>query len=170
MPHVKEKVQGEKVTTTRFCWRKPLEFGPLELLNVFPADRSFHQRRAGQKDHPDYLRRPGRKSWGRSRKDGLRGEKDGPRADAGARRERRAKPSNAEEAGPVPAAEEAVAPEDEAPGKEAVQEPGPQDETSRERRGREAEKEMAEKHDAGKIKLVKDIFGAEIIEEIKLGE
>ncbi len=173
-PHVKEKVKERKVTTHAFLLEgKPLEFDRGELLIVFPADRSFHQGELDKKDHREVLEAALEEVLGVAVavRTGLEeDEKDGPRADAGARRERRAKPSNAEEAGPVPAAEEAVAPEDEAPGKEAVQEPGPQDETSRERRGREAEKEMAEKHDAGKIKLVKDIFGAEIIEEIKLGE
>ena len=180
-PQVKEKVKEGKITTHAFLLEgKPLEFRAGELYIVFPADRSFHRGEMEKEDHRKVLEGALEEVMGVAIKvrTGLEEEqKSGKHKQAGTGRK-------TSQAGPpadepiVPEMDDAgkdmIAPGEEEPGM-TEDEPGGESETARSA-AKEPEKDNAagrastEIYDAGKVKLVKDVFGAEMIEEIKLNE
>lgn len=103
-------------------------------------------------------------------------EKGLDRNTAGERKERGRKPLDADTREPEATAGKIdKAPVGEGETGEQSLSPGAVHEEAGERKAAAAKKKAAEKdkpemHDAGKVKLVKDVFGAEMIEEIKLGE
>jgi hypothetical protein len=167
-PAVKDKVKEKKITTHAFLLEgKPLEFAGGELCIAFPADRSFHRGEMEKKDHREVLERALEEVLGVAVKVRTRleeEEKSAPREAAGGTvKGRRQEPHSVESAAPEPAGQEKrqdTSGEEEAES-EVLETPG---------KNKVEEKERSQKHDAGKVKLVKDIFGAEMIEEIKLGE
>lgn len=178
-PMVKEKVKERKVTTHAFLLEgKPVEFARGELLVMFPADRSFHRGELEKKDHRDVLEAAMEEALGVAVKvrTGLEeAEKStGRGGDTCAGEERRAerRPAKAPETGQVGKDGGAAAggAEEKARATTSGEEPGPVREVPEELEEKEPDRERAEIHDAGKVKLVKDIFGAEMIEEIKLNE
>jgi len=177
-PQVKEAVKERKVTTHAFLLEgKPMEFKDGELYIVFPADRSFHRGEMEKEDHRNVLEGALEEVLGaairvRTRLDenqasGVRERVD--TEDTKVRRESHAVPvaGGLEEGGPLPDEGEIEIEEGdletvpEAGRKAAEEQPG--------ERARTAGAE-GETYDASKIKLVKDVFGAEMIEEIKLNE
>ncbi|MEW6555479.1 MAG: DNA polymerase III subunit gamma/tau [Actinomycetota bacterium] len=192
-PLVKERVKERKITTHAFLLEgKPVEFAGGELCIAFPADRSFHRGELEKGDHRKVLEEALAEVLGAAVRVRTRLEKEEKGLEAepssGGKGERERKPDVAEAREPErkPATVEA-----EEPGAAAAEESraaagdaetaerglGPEivHEEASERRAaagkkKAAEKDRADAHDAGKVKLVKDVFGAEMIEEIKLGE
>jgi len=178
-PQVKEAVKERKVTTHAFLLEgKPLEFKGGELYIVFPADRSFHRGEMEKEDHRNVLEEALEEVLGvavsvRTRLDenqasGVHGRADA--RDTKARLESHDEPvaEEAQESGPPPGAGEAEKADEEPEtvpetGREAAEEPPGE-------RAKATGGVEGETYDAGKIKLVKDVFGAEMIEEIKLNE
>ena len=180
-PQVKDKVKQEKITTHAFLLEgKPLEFEGGELIIAFPADRSFHRGELDKEDHRRVLEEAledvlGVKVKVRTRLDD--GKKGPAREKAGgAKRGAKKEPPAAEPAQPetdsTGESEAAYGGEDtgadEVSPDMALGMPCGEPEPSAKKTA--ADGESVEMRDAGKIKLVKDVFGAEMIEEIKLGE
>jgi DNA polymerase III subunit gamma/tau len=176
-PQVKEKVKERKVTTHAFLLEgKPLQFDEDGLLIVFPPDRSFHRGELEKEDHRKVLEESLEEVLGVPLKvrTGLEEERDAePRrkASTGRTETRRTraetKAAAPQEGGKKP--QEVAGGEEtdtaggiEGAGLEAARVPDEPDRAGG-RAGRET-------HDMGKVKLVKDVFGAEMIEEIKLNE
>jgi DNA polymerase-3 subunit gamma/tau len=166
-PQVKERVKEKKITTHAFLLEgKPLDVKGDELTIVFPPDRSFHRGELEKEDHRKVLEEALEEVLGvsmtvRTRLDEPT-EKQGGSVDAAAKEPMAVRspgrPFGDAEVGPGSLDEEALEVE----------------------REKEAESEKVEERiedradtdtlDAGKVKLVKDVFGAEMIEEIKLNE
>lgn len=180
-PQVKEKVKERKITTHAFLLEgKPLEFRGGELYIAFPADRSFHRGELEKEDHRKVLEGALEEVLGVAVKvrTGLEEEqKSGPHEQSGmAGGGPQPGPPTGESAAPetYDADKEWVAPGEEEP-EIAEEKPGAALETEHimaEKPEKEsaADRANAEIYDAGKVKLVKDVFGAEMIEEIKLNE
>jgi DNA polymerase-3 subunit gamma/tau len=179
-PLVKEKVKERKITTHAFLLEgKPLEFSGDELVIAFPADRSFHRGELEKKGHRQVLEAALEEALGVTVKIRTRleeEEKKTPGETATGTKKERREPPAVMETGPEPAGEERSR---DTAGEEAAEpgDPGPfaspgpvHEELEAPGEKKAAEIEKAEKQDAGKVKLVKDIFGAEMIEEIKLSE
>jgi DNA polymerase III subunit gamma/tau len=179
-PLVKDRVKEKKITTHAFLLEgKPIEFAEGELCIAFPADRSFHRGELEKADHRRVLEEALTEVLGaavrvRTR---LEDEEKGLDREAagGESKEQSHKPYAAETRRPRAGSEEER--QATAGGKEAVAQRG--FEAAPEESGgpgaaaekkKVVEKDKSETHDAGKVKLVKDVFGAEMIEEIKLGE
>ncbi|MBN2025494.1 MAG: DNA polymerase III subunit gamma/tau [Actinobacteria bacterium] len=178
-PQVKEAVKERKVTTHAFLLEgKPLEFKAGELYIMFPADRSFHRGEMEKEDHRSVLEEALEEVLGvairvktrleENQEGGARGHADAMNTKA--QRESRSGPLAGvpEESGPLHGAgEEEIADEGlqtlpETRRNAAQEPPGG--------RAEAADGEEGETFDTGKVKLVKDVFGAEMIEEIKLNE
>jgi DNA polymerase-3 subunit gamma/tau len=178
-PQVKEAVKERKITTHAFLLEgKPLELKGDELYIVFPADRSFHRGEMEKEDHRNVLEGALEEVLGvavrvktRLEEDQASGVREHPDAQpAKARRESHGEPVSGEpeKSGPMPdegrakAVGRSTETAAETARKAAGEPPGEREKT--------ADGAGTEAHDAGKIKLVKDVFGAEMIEEIKLNE
>jgi DNA polymerase-3 subunit gamma/tau len=174
-PQIKERVKEKKVTTHAFLLEgKPLQLEAGELTIVFPADRSFHRGELEKKDHHEVLEEAIEEVLGVRVDIGTRLEEEGEGESAGT------------ESGEPPGRRPKEAAQREVVKPEAVRheaESGSREEEAdietaaspaREREAQDhkgaADSEAGEAYDAGKVKLVKDVFGAEIIEEIKLNE
>jgi DNA polymerase-3 subunit gamma/tau len=178
-PQVKEAVKERKITTHAFLLEgKPLGYEGGELYVVFPADRSFHRGEMDKEDHRKVLEAALEEVLGVAVSVRTRLEDD--RGNAGREREekRDAEPGAETRGDPLAGKAEGCEPlpdEDEA----VVMKESPQAVSGEEREGagaaqrkegKTAHDVSGETHDAGRIKLVKDVFGAEMIEEIKLNE
>ncbi len=166
-PQVKERVKEKKIITHAFLLEgKPLEFKGGELYIVFPADRSFHRGEMEKKDHRKALEGALEDVLGvevRVRT-GLEEEEKGGRSEVAAVTGRPGEGMAGPERERADEAE--AAPADEEPGK-AVEVAHAETAKPKKTNGGKA---GAEIHDAGKVRLVKDVFGAEMIEEIRLNE
>jgi DNA polymerase-3 subunit gamma/tau len=163
-PQIREMVKEKRVTTHAFLLEgKPQEVVDGELVILFPSDRSFHRGELEKKDHRLVLEEALEEVLGVGLK--VRADLE----EAGGREER---PQEQEAGREAPAVEHQV--EDGLP--QAVDDQ--KDEEEKDGLEQEEIEEampqsgagQAEMHDAGKVKLVKDVFGAEVVEEIKLGE
>jgi DNA polymerase-3 subunit gamma/tau len=175
-PQIKDRVKDKKITTHAFLLEgKPQEVRGGELVISFPPDRSFHRGEMDKEDHRRVLEEALEEVLGVELKvrsgieeeprRGSVGKDKGPKERKQPRR-RTAKANGQEkdgdpEARPVGQAAGEAGPESA---------PGDVPEPPEEAKPEPAEKTSTETHDAGKVKLVKDVFGAEIIEEIKLNE
>lgn len=185
-PHIKEKVKERKVTTHAFLLEgKPVELRGDRLVISFPPDRSFHRGELEKDNHREVL-------------EGALEEVLGSRLLVSTRLEESEGGSGGEASRGDAPATEALVPHERAVAGEppAGAERGEERDAGKARRtgkpvepGAEAgdaatdgegvaegegsarrEKKGAEAHEAGKVKLVKDIFGAEMVEEIKLSD
>lgn len=172
-PQIKERVKEKKVTTHAFLLEgKPLQLEAGELTIIFPADRSFHQGELEKKDHREVLEEAVEEVLGVKVNIGTRLEEEEEGADTESReppKRRRKKAAEQEVVEPEAARREAESEprEEEAKSETAappLHEQEPQDDAGA------ADSAAGETFDAGKVKLVKDVFGAEMIEEIKLNE
>lgn len=177
-PQVKEAVKERKITTHAFLLEgKPLEVQGNELFIIFPADRSFHRAEMEKEDNRKVLEEAVEEVLGIAVNVKTRleegQEKTETAVQAGARIEKPPReardtvPGGPEKNGPSHADGEAGAVEVEE--RAAVDKSGKGTEEPARERGKAAGA-GAEIHDAGSVKLVKDVFGAEMIEEIKLNE
>jgi DNA polymerase-3 subunit gamma/tau len=156
-PKVKERVKEKKITTHAFLLEgKPSEVKNGELVISFAEGHSFHRGELEKEDHKRILEAALQEVLGVELKVRSVLEEEGGRAPAGYGGENKAR--GKPEAGPKAERDEL------APGPEAGTESPPEKETGR------AQEKAGPGHDAGKVKLVKDVFGAEMIEEIKLNE
>ncbi|MDI6873529.1 DNA polymerase III subunit gamma/tau [Candidatus Solincola sp.] len=171
---VKERVREIKVPTHALLLEgKPLRLEGDELVISFPSDRSFHYRELSKENHRRVVERALEEVLGAPLRvsavleEGGRGSAEAPAPVGKSRgssvRSRRA--AREGEAGGIP---------DTGEDEGAVER---QPETAPRRAPEDVEKEVAapvEKEagagEAGKVKLLKDIFGAEMVEEIKLQE
>ncbi|MBC7252875.1 MAG: DNA polymerase III subunit gamma/tau [Actinobacteria bacterium] len=169
---VRERVREIKVPTHALLMEgKPLRLEGDELVISFPPDRAFHCGELGKENHRLVVERALREVLGvplRMRAV-MEGEGRGPVAPPSQGRKQRVAPApeggvEIKEAAGTPGAEGEV---------EAVT---PQPGTRPRGMPEDAEKEVAtpagkeSAGDAGKVKLLKDVFGAEMVEEIKLQE
>ena len=180
-PLVKEKVKEKKITTHAFLLEgKPVEFAGGELCIGFPADRSFHRGELEKADHHKVLEEALEEVLGTAVKVRTRLEEEEKgfyrEAAIDERKGRARKPFTVDARGLEAAGIEEqhnAAGGDETmvqhQGPDAVLE-GADEPKAAAAKKRPVEKEKSVTHDAGKVKLVKDVFGAEMIEEIKLGE
>ncbi|OFW59361.1 MAG: DNA polymerase III, subunit gamma and tau [Candidatus Solincola sediminis] len=142
-PKVKDRVKEKKITTHAFLLEgKPREVGEGEIVISFPPGRSFHRGELEKEDHKRILEQALEEVLGIELKvrSVLEEEPSQPVDEAGGGEPKERERSRPN---PVSAAEPAVEPE---------------------------VKKTPAHHDSGKVKMVKDIFGAEMIEEIKLKE
>lgn len=160
-PRIRERVKEGKVTTHAFLLEgKPSAVEDGILTISFPAGRSFHRGEMEKEDHRLVLERALEEVLGiglrvTTRLEEDEGDEGDTAGDAVAEREE----YGGEEPGPADGGEDEGEPEAEG---------GPHEE--REEGGQVEEVKAPDLHDTGKVKLVKDIFGAEMIEEINLGE
>ena len=177
-PQVKEAVKERKITTHAFLLEgKPLEVQGDELYIVFPADRSFHRGEMEKEDNRRILEEAVEEVLGAAVRVKTRLEEDldieAPQQAVTRAEKPRVEPRGMSlSGGPEKNGSSHVM--DEA---EAVEEAA---QAATESGGEEAEETVREKdmtagtgtetHDAGTVRLVKDVFGAEMIEEIKLNE
>jgi DNA polymerase III subunit gamma/tau len=180
-PVVKEKVKERKVTTHAFLLEgKPLELAGEELVISFPADRSFHRGEIEKKDHRKVLEEALEEALGiavRVRTIIEEAEEDATlEAQKGAKEGITREPQAVEKPASEPCGEEVkpAEPGEGRPGQwgldhDATSSAGRDFQEAPEKKVK-AGKERADMHDTGKVKLVKDVFGAEMIEEIKMGE
>jgi DNA polymerase-3 subunit gamma/tau len=163
-PHVRERVKEKKITTHAFLLEgKPREVGEGELIVSFPSERSFHQGEMEKEEHRIVLESALEEVLGVRLKVRSRIEEEPPEAKKeGKERHGERTPSLRQEG------ENAGAPR----AADVSERYGGRDELvgAGESGAREEDDKSAEIHDAGKVKLVKDVFGAEMIEEIKLNE
>jgi len=160
---IRERVKEKKITTHAFLLEgKPSEVRGGELVVSFPPERDFHRGELEKEDHRKVLEEAVEEVLGvrlgvRSRTEEIRasGKEERPEKPARPRGEAAA----ADERGMGGDAGEEAKVTD----KEAVREAAP-------KAAGKTTKGGPELHDAGKVKLVKDVFGAEMIEEIKLNE
>lgn len=178
-PQVKERVKEKKITTHAFLLEgKPLALEKDGLVIVFPSDRSFHRGELEKKDHHEVLEEALEEVLGVSLNIRTRLEEEpGSETPKRAARERKGStkgrpPGESAEREADGLIEEQQEAGDELRHEEAKAEtatPHQQAEVAKE--GKDgADGKVAEARDASKVKLVKDIFGAEIIEEIRLDE
>jgi DNA polymerase-3 subunit gamma/tau len=163
-PHIKERVKEKRVTTHAFLLEgKPQEVKGGELVILFPPDRSFHRGELEKEDHHLVLEEALEEVLGVGLT--VRAAIEEPVS-------REEEPGDREaEHGTV---EDEQLAEDEVPKAEV----GPEEKEKADGLQREEIEEAKPKSsdkrpelpDAGKVRLVKDVFGAEVIEEIKLGE
>ncbi len=162
-PRIKEKVKGKKITTHAFLLEgKPHEVQGEELVISFPPGRSFHRGEMEKEDHKRVLEEALAEVLGVEMKvrSTVEEETRPQGAPDGGNVEKRKRPRRAStEYGSPEESEDMVKTQGE-PAVEA------KNETKPDSKG----KLNSDIHDAGKVKLVKDVFGAEMIEEIKLGE
>ncbi len=182
-PLVKEKVKEKKVTTHAFLLEgKPVEIAEGELTISFPAGRSFHRGELEKKDHREVLERALEEVMGVAVAVRTRLEEEardaGREAAAGEKKEKQKKKHDYGEDTSRPAGRKRSRAQA-AGGGEKEEEAGQEvaDKTARDPEAPvaaaeavEAERGRGDMLDAGQVKLVKDVFGAEMIEEIKLGE
>ncbi len=189
-PHIKEKVKERKVTTHAFLLEgKPVELSGGRLVISFPPDRAFHRGELEKDNHREVLEKALEEVLGarllvstsleegdeggggedsrealRASAQARRGEAPSGEAPAGEERGEEASGGEAvlAEGTPRPGAADEAAPE----AGEAAEVAAPEEGEAAAR----GDKRDAETHEAGKVKLVKDIFGAEMVEEIKLSE
>jgi DNA polymerase-3 subunit gamma/tau len=168
-PQIKEQVKEKKVTTHAFLLEgKPLRLEGGELTIVFPPDRSFHRGELEKKDHREVLEEATEEVLGVrvNIRTELEEEEEGADTVKEELPRRRQRQKAAE---PELARRE---PESGSEREEAEIEAAPPQPQEEERRADKVVTDGAdaETYDAGKVKLVKDVFGAEMIEEIKLNE
>lgn len=176
-PQIRERVKEKKITTHAFMLEgKPSEVRDGELTVVFPADRAFHRGEMEKDDHRRVLEEALEEVLGErlsvttsvEEETVRKGEEPGGKVKRQAARRGTGKRAGGEEGVPGPAGvgggEGGASRDEDAPPDAQAGEAAP---AARRHKG---ERPAAETHDAGKVKLVKDIFGAEMIEEIKLGE
>jgi DNA polymerase-3 subunit gamma/tau len=163
-PQIKERVKEKRITTHAFLLEgKPQEVEDGELVILFPPDRSFHRGELEKEDHRLVLEEALEEVLGVSLT--VRAAMEEP-------------VSREEEPGDGEAENETVEgrqqAEDKVPKAEGGHEEkekadGLQQEEIEEEKPKSSDM-RPELPDAGKVRLVKDVFGAEVIEEIKLGE
>ncbi|MDI6830781.1 MAG: DNA polymerase III subunit gamma/tau [Actinomycetota bacterium] len=196
-PQIRERVKERKITVHALLLEgRPAEVEGGELVLSFPPERSFHRGEMEKDANKEVLEAALEEVLGVGLKVTTRleeGSKGVPRPPAGREKEKAAE--RVEREREVPAGK-AAAPAEEpgtakgsGPEREAAEKRGPAEteeeeeeappETAPDRERGEPERTgrrgpyagaAAEGHDAGRVKLVKDIFGAEVIEEITLGE
>jgi DNA polymerase-3 subunit gamma/tau len=152
-PRIKERVKEKKITTHAFLLEgKPAAVSDGEVVISFAEGHSFHRGELEKDDHKRVLQEALEEVLGVELNVRSVLEEE-PALDTGKGDGER------EEAGHGPRPDEGERGHDDKP---------------RVERGKSASTQVPEKgspsHDAGKVKLVKDIFGAEMIEEIKLNE
>ena len=163
-PQIKERVKEKRVTTHAFLLEgKPQEVQGGELVILFPSDRSFHRSELEKEDHRLVLEEALEEALGVGLEVRTALEESGSREEG---------PEEQETGSETPGVEPQV--EDEPPNAADEREEEKKTESLEREEKEEAEQEKSagkvELPDAGKVKLVKDVFGAEVIEEIKLGE
>ncbi|MGQ9704367.1 MAG: DNA polymerase III subunit gamma/tau [Actinomycetota bacterium] len=169
---VRERVRELKVTTHAFLMEgKPARLEGNELKISFPPDRSFHRGELDKENHRRVVERALQEVFGTSLRVStmLESEAEGGLEAAGGGRKTRVVPRQPERGREEVATEEAGSagePPGKAPQREKPSRGAPSDV--------EAEARPPGKDpgagEAGKVKLLKDIFGAEVVEEIKLQE
>lgn len=163
-PQIKERIKEKRVTTHAFLLEgKPQEVKGGELVILFPPDRSFHRGELEKEDHRLVLEEALEEVLGvgltvrAAMEEPVSREKE-PGDQEAEHEEPKIEPQAEDK---LPKAEGGQEEEEKADGlqREEIEEAKPQ-----------GSDEQPGLHDAGKVKLVKDVFGAEVIEEIKLGE
>ena len=163
-PQIRERVKEKRVTTHAFLLEgKPQEVQNGELVILFPPDRSFHRGELEKDDHRLVLEEALEEVLGVGLK--VRAALEEPEGQEAEPEEREAE----RETQDVELQME-DRPQETADDREEEEKPTGQEREEIEEAEPESGAEQAELHDAGKVRLVKDVFGAEIIEEIKLGE
>ncbi len=187
-PRVRDRVKEKKITTHAFLLEgKPLEFSHGVLCIAFAADRSFHRGEMEKKGHREVLEAALEEVLGVAVKVGTRLEGAGGGAGRQERPEEPAAPLahgaptqavRDVPAGDAPAQAVRDVPAEDAPTQAAQETPpeaggggdadlAPPREASSAAAG---EGRPDRHHGADKVKLIKDVFGAELIEEIKRNE
>ena len=163
-PQIKERVKEKRVTTHAFLLEgRPQEVEGGELVILFPPDRSFHRGELEKEDHRLVLEETLEEVLGVGLT--VRAAMEEP-------------VSREEEPGDREAEHETVEGEQQAEENVPKAEGGPEEKEKADGLQQEEIEEAKPKSsgerpelpDAGKVRLVKDVFGAEVIEEIKLGE
>ena len=157
-PKVKESVKEKKITTHAFLLEgKPSEVREGEIVISFPEGRSFHKGELEKEDHKRILEQALEEVLGVELK---------------VRSVLEEEPSQhlAQDGVEVRKVREHPRPKPQAGQEEKEGEAESGIEMEGESTAGETPEKMSGPHDAGKVKLVKDIFGAEMIEEIKLNE
>jgi len=168
-PQIRERVKEKRITTHAFLLEgKPQEVKGGELVILFPADRSFHRGELEKEDHRLVLEEALEEVLGVGLT--VRAALEGPES-----REEEPGGREAEYEAPVDEPPVQDRPPEPVDGQEEKEKAEDLEREDLEREEAEEAKpgsdaEQVELPDAGKVKLVKDVFGAEVIEEIKLGE
>lgn len=163
-PQIKERVKEKRITTHAFLLEgKPQEVQGGELVILFPSDRSFHRGELEKEDHRLVLEGALEEVLGVGLTVRAVLEEPGSREEEPEGREAehetvKGEPQ-AEDKPPKAAGDQEEKETADGLEREEIEQAKP-----------ESSDERVELHDAGKVKLVKDVFGAEVIEEIKLGE
>jgi len=173
-PQIRERVKEIKVTTHAFLLEgKPQEVRGGELVILFPPDRSFHRGEMEKESHRGVLERALEEILGVGLRVTAALEEEPEVIEEGKAPDKEEEPEVIEE-GRAPdkeeARERAEQPRDGAGDEEEKVETRAGKAEREEKKGARRGEKAGEAHDAGKVKLVKDVFGAEVIEEIKLGE
>ncbi len=169
---VKERVREIKVPTHALLLEgKPLRVEGDELVISFPPDRSFHCGEMSKENHRRVVEQALLEVLGRPLRVSavLEGEGVGPEASSRAEVPRRA---------PARPGRAAMGEEPEAPSREAREgAPAGRSDKAARRAPEDVERDAAAPggketgaSEAGKVKMIQDLFGAEMVEEIKLKE